>query len=94
MPLSSGDKLGPYEVLASIGVGGMGEVWKARDTRLNRFVAIKQLAERYGAPVEQEVGIAVFDPSRPLKKGTDHSVHGHSATSSQKRTGGTEQSLS
>jgi serine/threonine protein kinase len=41
MPVSVGDKLGPYEILAPIGAGGMGEVWKARDTRLNREVAIK-----------------------------------------------------
>src|SRR5580700_4668402 len=41
MPLSPGDKLGPYEVVASIGSGGMGEVWKARDTRLHRTVALK-----------------------------------------------------
>jgi eukaryotic-like serine/threonine-protein kinase len=38
-PLSVGDKLGPYEILAPIGAGGMGEVWKARDTRLDRIVA-------------------------------------------------------
>src|SRR5580658_10546492 len=43
MPLSVGDKLGPYEILAPIGAGGMGEVWKARDTRLDRIVAIKVL---------------------------------------------------
>lgn len=41
--LNVGKKLGPYEILAPIGAGGMGEVWKARDTRLNRMVAIKQL---------------------------------------------------
>jgi serine/threonine protein kinase len=41
MSLSAGERLGPYEILASIGKGGMGEVWKARDTRLNREVAIK-----------------------------------------------------
>ena len=41
MSLAVGDKLGPYEILASIGAGGMGEVWKARDTRLDRIVAIK-----------------------------------------------------
>lgn len=41
MPLSAGAKLGPYEILAPIGVGGMGEVYKARDPRLNRDVAIK-----------------------------------------------------
>ena len=43
MPLSSGTRLGPYEVVAQIGAGGMGEVYKARDTRLDRTVAIKVL---------------------------------------------------
>ncbi len=51
MPLSAGDKLGPYEILASIGAGGMGEVYRARDARLNRDVAIKvsdaQFSERF-----------------------------------------------
>jgi eukaryotic-like serine/threonine-protein kinase len=43
MPLSVGTKLGSYEILAPIGAGGMGEVWKARDTKLDREVAIKVL---------------------------------------------------
>ena len=41
MTLSVGEKLGPYEILVLMGAGGMGEVWKARDTRLDRYVAIK-----------------------------------------------------
>jgi hypothetical protein len=43
MALSPGDKVGPYEIAARIGAGGMGEVWRARDTRLGRDVAIKIL---------------------------------------------------
>ena len=46
MPLSAGTRLGPYEILSPIGAGGMGEVYRARDTRLQRDVAIKVLPER------------------------------------------------
>jgi serine/threonine protein kinase len=46
MAISSGARLGAYEVLAQIGAGGMGEVYKARDTRLDRTVAIKVLPVR------------------------------------------------
>ena len=41
MPLPVGTRLGPYEIDAQIGAGGMGEVYRARDTRMGRFVAIK-----------------------------------------------------
>src|SRR5438105_2993410 len=43
MTISAGSRLGPYEIVAPIGAGGMGEVFKARDTRLDRMVAIKVL---------------------------------------------------
>ena len=45
MPLAAGTRLGPYEVTSPIGKGGMGEVYKAKDTRLDRTVAIKVLLE-------------------------------------------------
>jgi serine/threonine protein kinase len=54
MPLSAGDALGPYEIDAPIGAGGMGEVYKARDTSLNRIVAIKVSQTRFSKRFERE----------------------------------------
>ena len=54
MSLAAGTKLGPYEILARIGAGGMGEVYRARDPRLNREVAIKVSAERFSDRFERE----------------------------------------
>ena len=54
MPLSAGDRLGPYEILAPIGAGGMGEVYRAREPALNRDVAIKVSAERFNERFERE----------------------------------------
>jgi serine/threonine-protein kinase len=54
MSLPPGTRLGAYEIVARIGSGGMGEVWKARDTRLNRHVAIKRLIAQHSERFEQE----------------------------------------
>src|SRR3984893_788733 len=55
MPLSAGTRLGPYEILAPIGAGGMGEVYRAHDPRMGRHVAIKVCAERFNERFEREV---------------------------------------
>ena len=52
MTLSEGSRLGPYEILAAIGAGGMGEVYRAKDTRLDRIVAIKVLPSHLSANAE------------------------------------------
>jgi serine/threonine protein kinase/Tol biopolymer transport system component len=70
MSLAAGSRLGPYEVVSPLGAGGMGEVYRARDTRLDRYVAIKILPERLAADAaavsrfEQE-GRAVAALSHP-----------------------------
>jgi len=51
--LVPGSKLGPYEILAPIGAGGMGEVFRARDPRLNREVAIKVLPASFSADADR-----------------------------------------
>src|SRR5262245_16654732 len=53
MDMTPGKSLGPYEILGAIGAGGMGEVYKARDTRLNRTVAIKVLPKEVAMDAER-----------------------------------------
>src|SRR3974377_443717 len=55
MPLSTGTRIGPSEILSAIGAGGMGEVYRAKDTRLDREVAIKILPDAWSDDAERLV---------------------------------------
>src|SRR5882724_5355282 len=62
MSLSAGTRLGPHEILSLIGAGGMGEVYRARDTRLDRIVAIKVSSEEFSERFEREArAVAAFN---------------------------------
>jgi serine/threonine protein kinase len=62
MPLAAGVKLGPYEIVSALGKGGMGEVWRARDPRVGRDVAIKVSAQQFSDRFEREArAIAVLN---------------------------------
>jgi serine/threonine-protein kinase len=54
MAFAAGDRIGPYEILALLGAGGMGEVYQARDTRLHRIIALKTLRTESGADVDRK----------------------------------------
>lgn len=69
MPNSSGTRLGLYEVLGSLGAGGMGEVYRARDTRLDRTVAIKRLPEAFADDPER---LARFERETRLLASPNH----------------------
>ena len=61
--LDAGDKLGPYEILAPLGEGSMGQVWKARDTRLDRIVALKVSKREFTERFEREArAISALNP--------------------------------
>src|SRR5262250_162075 len=82
MSLPAGTRLGPYEIFAPIGAGGMGEVYKARDTRLKRLVALKILPESFSADPdrlarfqrEAEVLASLNHPNIATIYGLEHSA--------------------
>ena len=67
--MESGTKLGHYEILALLGKGGMGEVWKARDTKLGRAVAIKTLPEEFARDLDR---LARFEREARLLASLNH----------------------
>ncbi len=69
MPLTTGTRLGPYEIQAPLGAGGMGEVYRARDTRLGRDVAIKILPEAFATDAER---IARFEREAQVLASLNH----------------------
>ena len=79
MTLASGTKLGAYEILEPIGAGGMGEVYRAQDTRIDRTVAIKVLPSALERkPAEEEVVSAVM-PRRSALLYSGNVLHGGGA---------------
>src|SRR2546428_11950204 len=64
MALSAGTRLGPYEILSPLGVGGMGEVYRARDERLKREVAIKVLPASFSADADRLRRVGEGAPGR------------------------------
>jgi serine/threonine protein kinase len=83
--LSQGTRLGPFEVLSPLGKGGMGEVFKARDSRLGRDVAIKSLPESFAHDAER---VARFEREARLLASLSHpniaSIHGLEVANGQR----------
>ena len=69
MSLTAGARLGPYEILSALGAGGMGEVYRARDTRLQRDVAIKVLPEVFASDPDR---LARFEREAQLLASLNH----------------------
>jgi serine/threonine protein kinase len=70
MPLAPGTKLGPYEIVSALGAGGMGEVYRAKDTRLGRGVAVKVLTANFACDPAR---MARFEREAHLLASLNHS---------------------
>src|SRR5437899_4210920 len=83
MSLASGTRLGSYEILSAIGAGGMGEVYRARDTRLHRDVAIKVLPDSFATDPDR---LARFEREAQVLASLNHpnigGIHGLEDTGS------------
>jgi eukaryotic-like serine/threonine-protein kinase len=86
MAVAPGTRVGPYEVLAAIGAGGMGEVYRARDGKLGRDVAIKVLPEAFARNPER---MARFQREAKVLASLDHpniaTIHGLEDDASEER---------
>ena len=69
MPIATGTRLGSYEILSPLGAGGMGEVYRARDTRLGRAVAVKVLPEAVASSADR---LARFEREARTVAGLNH----------------------
>src|SRR4029450_9780875 len=69
MPLATGTRVGPYEIVGALGAGGMGEVYRARDTTLHRDVAIKILPAQWSTDAER---VQVFEREAQLLASLNH----------------------
>jgi serine/threonine protein kinase len=79
MTLAAGTRLGPYEILAPLGAGGMGEVYRARDSKLDRDIAIKVLPESVSSDPEalarfEREAKANWPPDRATEKTKTHAI--------------------
>jgi serine/threonine protein kinase len=69
MPISAGTRLGPFEILSALGAGGMGEVYRARDTKLGREVAIKVVPDAFAQNTDR---MARFEREAQLLASLNH----------------------
>ena len=98
MPMQPGTTLGPYSVTAKIGEGGMGEVYQARDTKLDRDVALKVLPEAFTSDPDRLARVVGSrDGGRPQRsreesEWVDHAAVGRFVTASTTKVGGVDRS--